>query len=668
MVRMTGRLLAGLLCLGCCRVEAEELRIGVFDQKATRGEGAVVERLLSELSMHGYKAEALTDFHALSLAPHDIVYLCDMHSPGRVRDGWQEELKRYVSEGGSVLQTWHHHILGEVGVGVMRIHDRQSMRIVPGHPAVEGLADFKADYTDHIIERVGKKATVLITNDEGQPVAVAGSIGRGKVISTGLSLGIPDGRTARWPRGPEARVLQAFLAWLTPAVPRVERLARALKEPALLVSPPEAMTAAGLTAAFRVHVAPGTKGDAVELSCPGAGIRRESPLRLVDGPAGAIQRFTLLVPTAQATDGDKDLRIRARIGDRSLEEDVKVTWVHGGVAAAHERRGVWLHVGTDRHPRDVMPELKKLGINSVFLRIAGGTAAFFAGSKAQPDIMDPLAPGGDWLAEAVKHAKANGIEIHPYVNNCIVEQRTSGITLKRLREAGRLQMDPDGREIGWFCPSQEINVAHIEAVMVEIATKYDVAGVQYDFIRYPGEQGCFCPKCKALFEQETGSAVTGWPKDVLPEGARHAEWIEFRCARISKLVERTSNRIRREAPGVKISAAVFRDWPACRASNGQDWAHWCREGWLDFVCPMNYTLDPRTFAELCAVHRTAVPEGFPIVEGIGISAGQGTMNDPAQVTLHIALARKHGAAGWTGFCYRPGHTSTLLGPLKDWLK
>ena len=46
---------------------------------------------------------------------------------------------------------------------------------------------------------------------------------------------------------------------------------------------------------------------------------------------------------------------------------------------------------------------------SPVLRIAGGTAAFYA-SKVQPDVQDPLAPeGGDWLAEAVKHAHANGI-------------------------------------------------------------------------------------------------------------------------------------------------------------------------------------------------------------------------------------------------------------------
>jgi hypothetical protein len=61
-------------------------------------------------------------------------------------------------------------------------------------------------------------------------------------------------------------------------------------------------------------------------------------------------------------------------------------------------------------------------------------------------------------------------------------------------------------------------------------------------------------------------------------------------------------------------------------------------GWLDFVCPMNYTLDARVFGERAARHRAALPAGFPLVQGIGI------------------------ASGWIGFCYRPEHTRALLTP------
>jgi uncharacterized lipoprotein YddW (UPF0748 family) len=312
-----------------------------------------------------------------------------------------------------------------------------------------------------------------------------------------------------------------------------------------------------------------------------------------------------------------------------------------------------------------MPELKRLGISMAVLRSAGGTAAFYA-SKVQPDVQDPLAPEGDWLAETVKHAHANGIEIHPYVNNCIVEGRTSKASLARLRAAGRLQQGPNGEPINWFCPSQEANAAAIERPMAEIVTRYDVDGIQYDFIRYPSPRGCFCPRCRAKFEEETGRPVADWPADVL-RGPRRGGWVEFRCRRISALVERISTRIRALAPKVKISAAVFRDWPQCRVNNGQDWVRWCREGWLDFVCPMNYTLDAALFDRRAAVHRDAVAGTVPIVQGIGMASSRGRMAEPGHLALQIAMARRAGAAGFIGFCYRPGHTSALFGPLQEWL-
>jgi uncharacterized lipoprotein YddW (UPF0748 family) len=287
----------------------------------------------------------------------------------------------------------------------------------------------------------------------------------------------------------------------------------------------------------------------------------------------------------------------------------------------------------------------------------------------QPDVKDPLAErGGDWLAEAVEHARANGVRLYPYVNNCIVEGRTSPESLKRLREQGRLQRSPAGETIGWFCPSHPDNLTVMAAPMLEIVSNYDVDGIQYDFIRYPNSQGCFCENCRSLFERESGKTVANWPHDVAEGGIRFDEYTEFRCERISRIVEYISTRIRRINPKIKISAAVFRDWPACRVKNGQDWVRWCREGWLDEVFPMNYTQDSGEFFRLAATHREALPDGFPLIEGVGIRSGAGMMDDPWKLALHVVLARKAGAQGVCGFCYAPEHTAELFGPLDRFLQ
>ena len=202
--------------------------------------------------------------------------------------------------------------------------------------------------------------------------------------------------------------------------------------------------------------------------------------------------------------------------------------------------------------------------------------------------------------------------------------------------------------------------------MIEIVTRYDVDGIQYDFIRYPNASGCFCTKCRRRFEGYIGNRAAKWPDDCV-SGSRREQWIDYRCSRISALVERISTRIRQVAPNVKISAAVFRDWPRRRETVGQDWVKWCEKGWLDSVCPMNYTLDAGLFAERAEIHRAALPNGFPVVQGIGIASSNGRMNRPDQLAVQIAIARRTGAAGFIGFCYQPRDTASLFTPLAHWL-
>ena len=484
------------------------LKIALFDQRNAGGQGAAIEGLLEGLIRQGYQAEAITDLSMLTLVQYDILYLSDMHSPGRPHADWRQALKQFVRNGGSVLQTWHHHQLHEVGAGVKRIYNSRRMHVQSGHPAVANVSDFECYYKDHIIEKVGKAGTVLLTNDAGQPVAVAGMIGKGKVISTGLALAMPNGNVSRPPRGPERTLLKAFLAWLTPDVPREQRLDEVFQKPVLEVLPTQVQTPAGFDACFFARVAaPGKQS--VQVTCDGAQIECTKALTSPSGK-GQLSVFELTVPTKTETEQQLDLTVKAKVGDSVLEQAAQVTSIYA-VPPKGEVRGVWLHVGKDRHPKVVMPELETAG--SQHGRVAHCRRN---GPRSLPPRSSPTSrtrrrrtvTGWQKLSNT---RIANGIEIHPYVNNCVVEGRTSKESLEQLAQAGRLQQNqPEGRTVNWFCPSQEVNLAAMERVMVEIATRYDVDGVQYDFIRYPNTQGCFCPKCRALFERETGKPVADW--------------------------------------------------------------------------------------------------------------------------------------------------------------
>jgi hypothetical protein len=69
---------------------------------------------------------------------------------------------------------------------------------------------------------------------------------------------------------------------------------------------------------------------------------------------------------------------------------------------------------------------------------------------------------------------------------------------------------------------------------------------------------------------------------------------------------------------VQVSAAVFRNWPMDRDSIGQDWGMWCEQGWLDFVCPMDYVDSNASFRNIVSLQK-AFAAKVPLYPGIGLS-------------------------------------------------
>ena len=61
----------------------------MLDLKATGGQDADVQWLVSGLVKEGYTVETFRSLQPLDLLRFDIVYLSDMHNPGNVDDGWR---------------------------------------------------------------------------------------------------------------------------------------------------------------------------------------------------------------------------------------------------------------------------------------------------------------------------------------------------------------------------------------------------------------------------------------------------------------------------------------------------------------------------------------------------------------------------------------------------
>jgi len=128
-----------------------------------------------------------------------------------------------------------------------------------------------------------------------------------------------------------------------------------------------------------------------------------------------------------------------------------------------------------------------------------------------------------------------------------------------------------------------------------------------------------------------------------------AAWLEFRRRNIDTVVRQVAEQARKIRPGVKVSAAVFRNWPTDRDGVAQDWKMWCEQGWLDFVCPMDYIDSNALFRNVVEAQKAHAGR-VPLYPGIGLSCWKDP-RDAVKLAEQIGIVRSLGLGGFTVFNY-----------------
>lgn len=385
----------------------------------------------------------------------------------------------------------------------------------------------------------------------------------------------------------------------------------------------------------------------------------------LEGPAGRKPAVRRALESAQQfaararqqhTQGDSAgaLELSAAAGQQALE-----AYCRAQSPQTNEFRAFWCHsaFGVEGMTWDeALGRLAENGFNAILPNLLWGGAAFY------PSQVLPMAPTvdsrGDQVALCLAAARKHGIQVHVWKVNWNLGSAAPAEFVEPLRRAGRLQSSFHGQEEPWLCPSHPENRQLEIASMVEIARNYDVDGLHFDYIRYPDAEHCFCAGCRARFEQASGFEVKDWPKDTVAEGPLRQSWLEWRRTNITAVVRAVSDQARAVRPGIKISAAVFPNWPSSRDSIGQDAKLWCEQRWLDFVCPMDYTPSTRRFegmvqAQLEWAGRT------PCYPGIGVSASSAPFG-PDRAIEQILVTRQYRTGGFVIFNFGVAECRDLL--------
>ena len=299
-----------------------------------------------------------------------------------------------------------------------------------------------------------------------------------------------------------------------------------------------------------------------------------------------------------------------------------------------ERRLLWCHSpwGLGYADADWAASAKMIresGFTDVIASLAWANGACY-GSEVLPPSPQFVHRRIDAFDAARAACRANGLKLHVWMVCFNMSNHCDDRTKDELAAAGRTQVDASGKpNRNWLCPSHPENARQVVKALVELAGK-GADGVHLDYIRYPDGDFCHCARCTRL-------------------AADFPSWDAFRAAMVTRVVEAASKAIRRDFPRVEISAAVR---GSCGdrdvRSVGQDWRTWCREGYLDFVCPMDYFPLEASFRALIERQKGEVGS-VRLYPGIGdINLWPDPSRDTTRIANHIRAVRD---AGLGGFCF-----------------
>ncbi|OGV71295.1 MAG: hypothetical protein A3K19_26090 [Lentisphaerae bacterium RIFOXYB12_FULL_65_16] len=316
-----------------------------------------------------------------------------------------------------------------------------------------------------------------------------------------------------------------------------------------------------------------------------------------------------------------------------------------------EHRAFWCHSAFGVTGMDWDQAIKTLadnGFTAILPNMLWGGVAFYP-SEVLPAYAD-LATRGDQIALCLAACRKYGVQCHVWKVNWNMGSATPDAFVQKMAADARTQVSFDGkREERWLCPSHPDNQQLEIDAMVELARKYDLDGIHFDYIRYPGPDNCFCDGCRDRFQKAIGQVVGSWPSDVRAGGALQQPWLQWRRDNITKVVAGVADKAREARPGIKISAAVFANYPVDRDGVAQDWKLWCEKGYLDFVCPMDY-IESNTSFRRTVTRQVEWAGKVPCYPGIGLSCWP-NRQDIVKLVEQIGITRELKTGGFTIFNY-----------------
>ena len=348
--------------------------------------------------------------------------------------------------------------------------------------------------------------------------------------------------------------------------------------------------------------------------------------------------------------------MRNKLGLRTLPLIVILAALLAGRCAADEFRGVWADAWPS-HPgfhnatetTDMVNKAAVGHFNAIAMNASNAGFAYFypTAPDLEPRGSGYVSPSSyDPLADVIIKAHAQGIKVHAWiVCNDIAPKHYTDPSHVMNAHPDWLTKDSSGNTTNtdqpdyWLDPGVPDAMTWNYNLCMDVVANYDIDGLHFDFVRYPGPNSGYNAIALARFNDEYGR--TGQPSTT------DTDFSNWRRRQVTDFVKKVYANAVAIKPNLVISAATFGSRSSAISSKFQDWDTWMSKGYLDANVPMIY-YGPSGNGSF----QTYMADDHAHSHGRHTYIGQGAGSNPISNTItQIGYVRSEGCEGVMCYSY-----------------
>ena len=354
----------------------------------------------------------------------------------------------------------------------------------------------------------------------------------------------------------------------------------------------------------------------------------------------------------------KELKRSCSSNSNSALQSAKDSIVSSQIALSYtlpylenELKGVWVRPvqKSEAEVERTLDEMKELGVNTIFLE------TFFHGKTIFPsEIMksygfesqNRIFRGYDPLSCWVRGAHKRNMKLHIwfqsfYIGNKLPQEDAYNILAVRPMWGNRTTAKSEQSEPvahmsehrGYFIdPANPEVIDFLTKLILEICAKYDIDGVNLDYVRYPLSAKASSSNYEASnwgytpYAREEFKKIYGVdPVDIKANTSMWNKWDNYRQERITKYVASIKDALKDR--GIVLSAVAFPDYKSSLETKQQNWQRWSAYNYVDALTPLILTADYNLADSMLNEFKRKTSSKTKIYPGLFVSFMEGESED-----------------------------------------